>query len=193
MKLDENGRKRLDAMKKALAAGLPLAGLLATADLAAGCGRGKPFALQGTVPRPSRERPSIKSEGPVENVVMGDLLAPKFAADEIWLKMEECFFPSIEFRNTSFADAVDFLSGSFSATNSEKRFGWPVRVLPEDAAATLPPITLKLKYVSFPALVACIAREAGVRIAIDEGAILFVAPGCQTLPPSAVFLDWDSP
>ena len=26
MKLDENGRKRLDAMKKALAAGLPLAG-----------------------------------------------------------------------------------------------------------------------------------------------------------------------
>lgn len=36
MKLDENGRKRLDAMKKALAAGLPLAGLLAaTAAFAA--------------------------------------------------------------------------------------------------------------------------------------------------------------
>lgn len=31
MKLDPNGRKRLDAMKKALAAGLPLAGLLAVA------------------------------------------------------------------------------------------------------------------------------------------------------------------
>ena len=31
MKLDPDGRKRLDAMKKALAAGLPLAGLLAAA------------------------------------------------------------------------------------------------------------------------------------------------------------------
>ena len=36
MKLDPNGRKRLDAMKKALAAGLPLAGLLA----AAACSKG---------------------------------------------------------------------------------------------------------------------------------------------------------
>ena len=193
MKLDENGRKRLDAMKKALAAGLPLAGLLATADLAAGCGRGKPFSLQGTVPRPSRERPSIKSEGPVENVVMGDFLPSQSAADELLLKMEEFLFPSIEMRNASFADVARFLSESFAANDPEKRSALPVRVLPEDAAATLPSITLKLKYVSFPDLVACIARAAGLRAAIDEGALLFVAPGCKTLPPSAVFLDWDSP
>ena len=195
MKLAENGRKRLDAMKKALAAGLPLAGLLATADLATGCGRGKPFALQGTVPSPSREKPSIKSEGPVEveNVVMGDFLPSQSAADELLLKMEEFLFPSIEMRNASFADVARFLSESFAANDPEKRSALPVRVLPEDATATLPPITLELKYVSFPDLAVAVAREAGVRAAFGGGALLFVAPGCKSLPPSAVFLDGDSP
>ena len=125
--------------------------------------------------------------------MVGLLLSPESTAEAILAKMEEIRFPPIEFRDAPFADVLRFLSEAFAANDPEKRSGLPILVLPEDAVAALPPITLKLKYVSFPALVACIAREAGVRIAIDEGALLFVAPGCQTLPPSAVFLDWDSP
>jgi hypothetical protein len=49
MKLNADGRRRLELMKKALAAGMPLAGLLA---VSAGCGKGadeKPVQWQGKI------------------------------------------------------------------------------------------------------------------------------------------------
>ena len=63
MKLEHDGRKQLDAMKKALAAGLPLAGLLA----AAGCSGGSPGVpgpTSGSVPcHPSaQEAPKMEPE-----------------------------------------------------------------------------------------------------------------------------------
>lgn len=196
MKLDGNGRKRLDAMKKALAAGLPLAGLLATVDLSAGCGRVDDFAVAGEIDIRACEPPetqAVPSGKPEERLVVGLILSPGATAEGILAKMEKIHFPSIEFRNLPFADVIRFLSESFAANDTEKQFGVPILVSPRDAVATLPPITLKLEDVSFPNLAVCIAREAGLRAAIDEGALLFVAPGCQSLSPSAVFLDGDSP
>lgn len=56
MKLEPEGRKRLDSMKKTLAAGLPLAGLLAAAAVtgtsAQGCSSG---AVMGKMPAPPTE------------------------------------------------------------------------------------------------------------------------------------------
>ena len=49
MKLDADGKKRLEAMKKALAAGVPLAGLLAGA---AGCATEKGWHTMGRFPSP---------------------------------------------------------------------------------------------------------------------------------------------
>lgn len=61
MKLDNDGRKKLEAMKKALAAGVPLAGLLTAGALSAGCGD---FAVQGRMPCPPEQQG--------ERVVMGE-------------------------------------------------------------------------------------------------------------------------
>ena len=61
MKLGEEGRKRLEAMKKALSAGVPLAGLLTAGALSAGCGD---FAVQGRMPCPPEQQG--------ERVVMGE-------------------------------------------------------------------------------------------------------------------------
>jgi hypothetical protein len=56
VKLEPEGRKRLDSMKKTLAAGLPLAGLLAAAATvgaaAQGCSSG---AVMGKMPAPPTE------------------------------------------------------------------------------------------------------------------------------------------
>ena len=73
MKLDENGRKRLDAMKKALAAGLPLAGLLAATAAFAADPPESPTA--GSIPPPPPDvwrtagEPAPPPTAPDENAV----------------------------------------------------------------------------------------------------------------------------
>ena len=69
MKLEPEGKKRLESMTKTLAAGLPLAGLLATAavtgTVAQGCSSG---AVMGKMPAPPTEE---------EWGLDGDAAAPK--------------------------------------------------------------------------------------------------------------------
>ena len=63
MKLEQDGRKRLEAMKKALAAGLPLAGLLAAAGCSGGS-PGLPGPTAGSVPcpPPAQEAPEMEPD-----------------------------------------------------------------------------------------------------------------------------------
>lgn len=87
MKLDNDGRKKLEAMKKALAAGVPLAGLL-TAAACSPSGGGL-FTVQGRVPDTSREArlmeqqaaecapPAVEGEAAEEMVTVGELEVPE--------------------------------------------------------------------------------------------------------------------
>lgn len=67
MNLDPEGKKRLESMKKTLAAGLPLAGLLAAAATvgaaAQGCSSG---AVMGKMPAPPppEEQPALDRDTP---------------------------------------------------------------------------------------------------------------------------------
>lgn len=87
MKLDNDGRKKLEAMKKALAAGVPLAGLL-TAAACSPSGGGL-FTVQGRVPDREREAqlmeqqttecapPAAEGEAAEEIVTLGEMVAPE--------------------------------------------------------------------------------------------------------------------
>ena len=57
MKLEPKGRKRLDSMKKTLAAGLPLAGLLAGAATVGAAAQGCGYCVPGIVVQPSPPQP----------------------------------------------------------------------------------------------------------------------------------------
>ena len=75
MKLNADGRRRLEAMKKALAAGMPLAGLLA---FAAGCGKGagegKTSHWQGEIIIGNAPKLELDSPCEEDSVPMGEII-----------------------------------------------------------------------------------------------------------------------
>ena len=96
MKLEPEGKKRLESMKKTLAAGLPLAGLLAASAavgaVAQGCGRCVPGIIAQPAPPPPEEwrvrgrmvaQPAPEEQLPAELVAEpGNPETTVFPADE---------------------------------------------------------------------------------------------------------------
>lgn len=92
MKLEREGKKRLEAMKKALAAGLPLAGLLAASVAAGGEAQGCASNAEATGESPAEVREPWVTDGDIvedpepisfgEYVTMGVGVAPPLIPEE---------------------------------------------------------------------------------------------------------------
>lgn len=85
MKLELDGKKRLEAMKKTLAAGLPLAGLLAASVAAGGEAQGCASNAEATGESPAEVREPWVTDGDIVEVELEPISFGEYVTMGVWV------------------------------------------------------------------------------------------------------------